>query len=104
MSLRFLVRETDHGYLQAFAYDFSDLPHRYSLFSDRVVPAAGFAFGFVLLERKPVEMGNIENMRRRPAIESLANVRRGPVFTGHLDHVGDQALFDRVVDLRKTHH
>ena len=43
-------------------------------------------------------------MRRRPAIESLANVCRGPLFTGHLDRVGDEALLDRVEDLRKTHH
>src|SRR5579862_2939326 len=43
-------------------------------------------------------------MRRRPAIESLANVRRGPLFTGYLDRVGDEALLDRVVDLGKTHH
>src|SRR5438270_14007404 len=84
MSLRFLLREADHGHLQASANDFSDLPHQYSLFSDRVVPAARFA----LLERKPIEMGNIENMRRRPAIESLANVRRGSLFTSHLDRVG----------------
>src|SRR5580658_9354208 len=100
MSLRFLLREADHGHLQASANDFSDLPHRYSLFSDRVVPAASF----VLLQCKPVEMGNIENMRCRPAIESLVNVRRGPLFTSHLDRVGDEALLDRVVDLRKTHH
>src|SRR5580698_9285783 len=100
MSLRFLRRDADHGHLQAFADNFSDLPHRYSLFSDRVVPAASF----VLLQRKPVEPGNIENMRRRPAIESLANVRRGSLFTGHLDRVGDEAQLDGVVDLRKTHH
>src|ERR1700757_1344131 len=100
MSLRFLLSEADHGHLQAFADYFSDLPHRYSLFSDGVVPAASL----VLLQRKPVETSNIEDMRRRPAIESLANVRRGPFFTGHVDRVGDEALLDRIVDLRKTHH
>ena len=87
MSLRFLLREPDHGHLQASANDFSDLPHQYSFFSDRVVPTARF----VLLQRKPVETGNIENMRRRPAIESLANVRRGPLLTSHPDRVGDEA-------------
>src|SRR5579872_515368 len=85
MSRRLLRRKADHGHFQASANDFRHLPHRYSLFSDRVVPAASFA----LLQRKPVEMGNIENMRRRPAIESLGNVRRSSLFTGHLDHVGD---------------
>src|SRR5258708_39697142 len=104
MSRRFLLREADHGHLQASANDFSDLPHRYPLFSDRVVPAARFALGFVPFQRKPVEMGNIENMRRRPAIESLANVRRSSLFTGQSDRVGDEALLDRVMDLRKTHH
>src|SRR6202521_6157131 len=100
MSLRFLLREADHGHLQASANDFSDLPHRYSFFSDRVVPAARFA----LLQRKPVETGNIENMRRGPAIESLANIRRGGLFAGNLDRVGDEALLHGVVDLRKTHY
>src|SRR6201993_4706417 len=96
MSLRFLLSEADRGHPQASANDFGDLPHRYSLFGDRVVPAASL----VLLQRKPVETSNIEDMRRRPAIESLANVRRGPLFTGHLDRVGDEALLDRAVDLR----
>src|SRR5580658_7119195 len=100
MSLRFLLRDADHGYLQALANDFSDLPHQYSLFSDRVVPASRFA----LLECKSVEMGNIANMRRRPAIESFADVCRGPLFTGHPDQRGDEALLDRVVNLRKTHY
>src|SRR5580693_2514775 len=75
MSLRFLLREADHGHLQASADNLSDLPHRYSFFSDRVVPAARFA----LLQRKPVETGNI-------------------------DRVGDEALLHGVVDLRKTHY
>ena len=84
MGLRFLGREADHGYLLTLANDFSDLPHQYSLFSDRVVPTSSFA----LLECKPVEMGNIENMRRRPAIESFADVCRGPLFAGHPDEGG----------------
>src|ERR1700693_4441254 len=100
MSLRFLLREADQGHLQAPADNLSDLPHRYSFFSDRVVPAARFAF----LQRKPVKTGNIENMRRRPAIESLANIRRGSLFAGNLDRVGDEALLHGVVDLRKTHY
>src|ERR1700693_263317 len=100
MSRRSLLREADQGHLQAPADNLSDLPHRYSFFSDRVVPAARFAF----LQRKPVETGNIENMRRRPAVESLANVRRGALFTGNLDRVGDEALLRGVVDLRKTHY
>src|SRR6202051_339993 len=104
MSLRFLLREADHGHLQAPADNLSDLPHRYSFFSDRVVPAARFALGFVLFQRKSVETGNIENMRRRPAIESLANIRRGALFTGNLDSVGDEALLHGVVDLRKAHY
>src|ERR1700719_4273667 len=100
MSLRFLLREADHGHLQASADNLSDLLYRYSFFSDRVVPAARFA----LLQRKPVEMGNIENMRRRPAIEPLANIRRGALFAGNLDRVGDEALLHGVVNLRKTHY
>src|SRR5260370_32089348 len=100
MSLRFPLRKADNGHSQPSANDFSDLPHQYSLFRDRVVPDASF----VLLQRKHVEMGNIENMRRWPAIQSLANVCRGSLFTRRLDSVGDEALLDSVVDLRKTHH
>src|SRR6202162_4556764 len=100
MSLRFLLREADQGHLQAPADNLSDLPHRYSSSSARFVPAARFAF----LQRKPVKTGNIENMRRRPAIESLANIRRGALFAGNLDRVGDEALLHGVVDLRKTHY
>src|ERR1700752_3091747 len=100
MSLRFLGSEADHGYLQSFADDFSDLPHSYSLFSGGVVRAASFA----LLRPKPVEMGNIENMRRRPAIESFADVCRCSLFTGHPDQGDDEALLDSVVNLRKTHY
>src|ERR1700757_2734225 len=94
MSLRFLLRDADHGRLQATANNFGDLPRGYSLFSDRVVPAASL----VLLQRKPVETSHIENMRRGPAIESVANIGRDPLFTSYLGHVGDEALLDRVVD------
>src|SRR3984893_17611054 len=100
MSLRFLLREADHGHLQAPADNLSDLPHRYSFFSDRVVPAASL----VLLQRKSVETGNIENMRRRPAIESLANIRRGALFTGNLDSGGDGGLLLGVGRRREAHH
>jgi hypothetical protein len=44
MSLRFLPREADHGHLQAFANDFSDLPHQYSLFSHGVYLLPGSRF------------------------------------------------------------
>jgi hypothetical protein len=71
MSWRFLRRQAYRGHLQAADNHLSDFSHRYSLFSDRVVPAACF----VLHQRKPVEMGNIENMRRRPAIKSVLQLR-----------------------------
>src|SRR6202034_165735 len=98
MTLHFLWREADHRRLQPAANDFSNLPHRYSLFGDCIVPAASF----VLLERQPVEMGDIENVRRRPTIDSLAYVRRDSLLASHLNRIGDEALLDRVVDLRKT--
>ena len=49
-------------------------------------------------------MGDVLNMRRRPAVASLTYVCRHSLLAGHLDHVGDQALLDRVVDLGKAHH
>src|SRR5580700_10665533 len=67
VSLRLLWRKADHRHLQSFANYCSNFPHRYPLFSDRIVPASRFA----LLQREPVEMGNILNMRRRPEVASL---------------------------------
>ena len=50
MSWRLLRRQADHRHLQASADDFSDVPNRYSLFSDCVVRAARF----LLLQRQLV--------------------------------------------------
>lgn len=100
MSLRFFRRKPDHGHLQASANDFSDLPHRYSLFTDGMVPTACF----VLIQRELIEMGNIENMSRGPAVVSITHIRRDSLFTSQLDRVGDEALLEGVVNLGKAHH
>src|SRR5882757_950972 len=55
VSLRLLWRKADHRHLQPFANYSSNFSHRYALFSDSVVPASRFA----LLQREPVEMGNV---------------------------------------------
>ena len=58
-------------HLQAAADGLSNVPDRYSLFSDRVISGAYF----LLLERQPVEAGGVEDVHGRPAVESIANIR-----------------------------
>jgi len=82
MSWRLLRRQADHRHLQASANDFSDVPKRYSLFRDRVVPAPRF----LLLQRQPVETSSIEDVRR-PAVKSVTHKRRDSLLTGQLDHI-----------------
>ena len=98
MILRLVWREADHRYLQATPNDLSNLPHQYGLFGDRVVPGASF----VLLERQTIKLGDIENVRRRPTVLPLADVRGNTLFAGNPDRGGNKTLLDRVMDLRKT--
>ena len=58
---RLLRGFSDDRHVQATPDRLGDLSARHSLFRDRVISAASF----VLLQRKPVQMGNIENMRRQ---------------------------------------
>ncbi len=78
MGGRLLRRQGDHRHFQASANDFSDVPDRHSLFRDRVISAARL----LLLQRQPVETGGIEDMRRRPAVQSVAHIRRDALLTG----------------------
>src|SRR5271154_5108053 len=95
-----LRRLGDDRHIQAPADDLRDLSKRYTLFCDRVIAGSSRS----LLKRQPVEMSSIEPMRRGPAVKAVADIRRDTFLTGHIDHAGDEALLDWVVDLRKPHH
>ncbi len=91
----------DDWHLQAPADCLSDLSNRHALFGDRVIPGSRFD---ALLKRQPVEASSIEQMHRGPAVEPVADIRRNTFLPSDSDHVGDEALLDAVVDLRKAHH
>jgi hypothetical protein len=58
-------------HLQAAADGLSNVPERYSLFSDRVISGAYL----LLLERQSVKAGGVEDVHGRPAVESVAHIR-----------------------------
>ena len=93
-------RYADGRDFQTAADDFSHLSNRYSLFGNRVVPAPWYS----LFQRESVETGDVEDVRGRPAIESVTQVRRDALFAGYLDQVRDEALLHRIVDLREAYH
>ena len=97
---RLFGREADDRHFQASTDDFSDVPNRYAFFSDRVISRARIS----LLQGEPIETGDIEDVRRRPAVESVADIGRDTLFAGEFDGVGDETLLDGVVDLREPHH
>jgi hypothetical protein len=43
-------------------------------------------------------------MRGRPAVLTIADIRRDALPAGYSDEGGDEALFHRVMDLRQAHH
>ena len=69
-------RERDHRHLQSSTDDLSDVPDGHSLFRDRMIPGTRVA----LLQRQPVQVGGIEAVSRRPAVEPVADVRRNALF------------------------
>ena len=84
---------------QASTNSFRNIAHRNALFRDRVI------FGPWLgpFDRQPVEARHVKKMRRRPAIESVSDIRAHALFTEHHDRRGDEALRNRVMDLREAH-
>ena len=58
----------------------------------------------MFLHRQSVESGHIEHVRRGPAVQSVPHICRDSLLSGERDRVGDEALLDWVVDLRKAHH
>jgi hypothetical protein len=70
VTCRLLLRHRDHRHPQAAANDLRNVSDGYAFLSDSVVPGACFP----LFEREPVETGDIEHMRRRPAVKPVAHV------------------------------
>ena len=59
---------------------------------------------YLLLQRQPVKARDIEDMRRRPAVQPVPHIGRDALLTRHLDQWRDQPLPDRVMHLGKPHH
>src|SRR5258708_33765648 len=58
----------------------------------------------MLLQREPVEIGNIANMRRCPAVRSITNIGGRTFLTRCRDGKGDESLLAGIVNLWQAHH
>ena len=85
---------------QASANGFGNIAHRHAFFRDRVVLCVRFG----PFDRQPIEARDVDNIRRRPAIESVSDIGAHALFAKDCDRRGDETLRHRVVNLRKTHH
>lgn len=70
MLLGLFLRDGNDRQIQAAANGGGNVFERHTLFGDSVVPG----FGCALLQRKPIEPGNIRDMRGWPAVLPLAHV------------------------------
>ena len=67
----------DHRQVQVTTDHASDVAERNVLFGNPVIPGSRGT----LLKRKPKQLSSIESVHSRPAIASLAYVRRNALFT-----------------------
>ena len=74
MGWRLFRSDGFHRHLQASPNDFGNLPQGYTFLRHGVV----FRTGFVLLQSKPVEVAHIRDMRGRPAVRTITDVRETP--------------------------
>src|SRR5260221_14454719 len=58
----------------------------------------------MLLQREPVEIGNIANMRRCPAVRSITNIGGRTFLTRCRDGKGDESLLAGIVNLWQVHY
>ena len=66
----------------------SDVSNRYSFVGDAVIRGSS---GGVPLKHKPVKMGSIEPVHRRPSIKPVTDVCRNALFTRNLDESRNEA-------------
>jgi hypothetical protein len=57
-----------------------------------------------LLKHKPVEMGNIEPVHRRPAVVPVAHIRRNALFSRDADQCRNEAVIALAMDGRREAH
>src|SRR6185437_15686777 len=86
--LRFFRADGLDWELQAPPDRLRNVTHRHAFLCDRVILRVRLG----LLDRQAVEAGSVENMRRRPAVESFPDIRARALLAIHLDHGGDEAL------------
>src|ERR1700730_17181174 len=90
----FPARLADDRHVQLPADDLSDLSSRYALVGHTVTPCCDGT----LLKRQPVEMGGIEPMHRRPAVESVAYKSGNALFTCDANQAWHKAVITAAVD------
>jgi hypothetical protein len=100
MFLGLFLRNGNDGYIQAAADRGSNVFEPDTLFGDGVVPGARCA----VVKSKQVEARDIRYMRGRPAVLTLADVRRDSLCAGHSDQGSDETLLYDIVHLRQAHH
>ena len=100
MGLGFLLGQRRYRRIQPAADGFGDGAHLNAFFRHRVILRPRLAG----LQHEAKKAGDIQNVRRRPAVKPFADIGGHPRLARHGDHPGDQPLFHRVVDLGKTHH
>ena len=84
MLLGLFRRDRSDGHVQAAADGCGNVFERHTLFGDGVVPGSRCA----LLQGKPVEPGDIQYMRGRPAVVTIADVRRDALSAGYQRSAG----------------
>src|SRR6516165_5960880 len=89
----------DRGHVQTSREYLGDVSSGHSLFCDCM--KCSISVG--LLQHQPVQVGSIEAMSRRPAVEPIANVCRNTLFPGEMDRICNKALLNRVMDLGEPH-
>jgi hypothetical protein len=98
--LGLLLRNGNDRHIQAAADSCGNVLESHTLFGDGVVPGSRCAFR----QREPVEPGDIRHMRGRPAVVTIADVRRDFLSARHRNQRSDKALLYSVVHLRQAHH
>ena len=84
----FLRRFGDDRHIEAPADYLSNFPERNTLIGNAVISSPGGT----LFKRQPVELGGIEPMHRRPAIEPVTHVCRNAFFSRDGDKTWNEAV------------
>jgi hypothetical protein len=97
---RLFRRLRDDRQLQTSAEGLSDLSDRHALFGDGVIPRSRSS----LLERQSVQLSACKPVHCRPTVASGTHISRNTRLASQGNEICDQALLDRIMDLRKANH